>query len=192
MSDWTIPYRTVSQQQGEPRKISYGCSCCRTGLVLLLSQFGLVKLAAEIAAACSNLPLARSSLHCCSLSHGLPLSLRAAACELCSFCWYSACSVSSLHLSHVRKEHSPCQVFPCSHLIHAERALQCFHFVQESNYLVGSGDAGVPNTAMFSLLGVCKDIHTPMKRVSLSICSALQMNFIIGKCHPSYTGSVLL
>lgn len=70
-----------------PRKISYACSCCRTGLVLLLFQFSLVKLAAEIAAACSNLPLARSSLHhSCSLSHGLPLSLGAAAHELCSFC----------------------------------------------------------------------------------------------------------
>lgn len=52
-----------------PRKLNYACSHCRAGLVLLLIKFSLVKLAAEIAAACSNLPLASSSLHhCCSLS----------------------------------------------------------------------------------------------------------------------------
>lgn len=57
-------------------------------------------------------------------------------------------------------------------------------FVQESNYLMGSGDAGVPNT-------VC-NVQPPMKRVSPSIQSALQMNFITGKSHSSYMGSVVL
>lgn len=118
-------YRAMPQQQGATKKTQLCMQPCRAGLVLLLVQFSLVKLAAEIAAACSNMPLASSSLHhCCSLSTQpvpSPWELQLELFRSRRHSFLLAQAVSSLHPSHVRKEHSPCQAPPCSHLRHRRK-----------------------------------------------------------------------
>lgn len=149
------------------RKLRYTCSYCRTGVVLLLVQFGLVELAAEITVACSNLPPASSSLchYPCTLP--CPLSLGATTHKHFSSCCYSfllAQAVSPLHLSHIWESTTLARLLPPAIQYTKERAPACLHFRQENMYQRNSGkkllDASVTNAVRTVQPPQCLQRHT--------------------------------